>query len=249
VNSSQFDLSVSASINQESTAREEELLLAARSGSHAAFGELQRTYSHRIYKTIYSIIRNREDAEDALQDTFLCAYRALPCFEGRCKFSSWLTKIAMNSALMTIRKRRARPEASFEQQPNAEEDSVYFDVRDSAPNPEEICDQKQRSQAILLAIQQLNPKLRTSMGIWISQERSMKDLASHLGISLASVKARLHRARKHLTRSPIFRNHRTEPSSTVPARRERRPSEPRTARPRRERVPMTSSLEPEQHAA
>jgi RNA polymerase sigma-70 factor, ECF subfamily len=207
VNSPGRNLTILPPTNQEPTARDEELLLAAKAGSHAAFEELQRTYSNRLYKRIVSITRNREDAEDALQDTFFRAYRALPLFEGRSKFSSWLTKIAINSALMAIRKRRARPETSFEQQPGAEDDSSYFDVRDSALNPEQICDQNQRSQAILLAIQRLGPKLRTPIGIWMSREHSMEDLAQHLGISLAAVKARLHRARKRLRRSPALRNH------------------------------------------
>jgi RNA polymerase sigma-70 factor, ECF subfamily len=202
MNPTQRRLMISPCINEETTTRDEEgLLLAAKAGSHAAFGELQQTYSDRLYRRISLITRNREDAEDALQDTFLRAYRALPSFERRGRFSSWLTRIAINSALMTIRKRRARPETSFEQPPSLEDDSSYFDVPDRALNPEQVCDQNQRSQAILLAIRRLDPKLRTPIGIWISQEYSMKDLAQHLGVSLASVKAKIHRARKRLTRS------------------------------------------------
>jgi len=225
---SYLNLNTSTSANPGNTSSEEELLLAAKAGSDVAFGELQRSYSHRMYKTIYSIIRNREDAEDALQDTFLCAYRALPSFEGRCKFSSWLTKIAMNSALMAIRKRRARPETSFEQ-PNTEDDSVCIEIRDNALNPEQLCDQKQRSRAIMHAIRQLNPKLRASMSMWVSQEPSMKDLADHLGISLASVKARLHRARKHLVRSPAFQTPRTGLSLRGLEHIRRQPSKSTTA--------------------
>lgn len=206
MNSAHSVLTSPPCMNQEPTERDEELLQAARDGSHAAFAELQQIYSRRLYRRILSITRNQEDAEDALQDTFFRAYRGLASFEGRSKFSSWLTRIAVNSALMVIRKRRARPETSLEQQTGHEEDSPYLDVWDSAPNPEQACDQKQRSQAILLAIDRLDPKLRTSMGIWIFQEHSMKDLAEHLGISVASVKARLHRARKRLIRSPVLQN-------------------------------------------
>jgi RNA polymerase sigma-70 factor (ECF subfamily) len=198
---------ISPRMNEESTARDEELLLAARAGSHAAFGELQKSYSNRLYCRILLITRNREDAEDALQETFFRAYLALPSFEGRARFSTWLTKIAINSALMTIRKRRARPETSFEQQTRFGDDRAWFDVPDSALNPEQLCDQRQRSLAVHCAIQGLDPKLRTPIGIWISQEHSMKDLAQHLGVSLASVKSRLHRARKQLVRSPSLRNH------------------------------------------
>lgn len=216
MNPAQPYLVISPCMNQETTARDAELLLAAQSGSHAAFGKLQQTYSHRLYKRILSITRNREDAEDALQDTFLRAYRALPSFQGRSKFSSWLTRIAINSALMTIRKRRMRPEMSLEPQPGIEDDATVFEVRDDAPNPEQLCDQRERSSAILHAIQRLDTKMRAPLHIWISQEHSINEIAQDLGISSASVKSRLYRARKHLAKSPAIRNLGTE---VIPAGR------------------------------
>ena len=103
MNSAERYLAISPNMNYEALAGDEDLLLAARGGSHAAFAELQKIYSHRLYKRILSITRNREDAEDALQDTFLRAYLALPSFEGRSRFSSWLTRIGINSALMILR--------------------------------------------------------------------------------------------------------------------------------------------------
>ena len=201
------NLKISSSVTKETTSRDEELLLAVRAGSHEAFAELQRTYSRPLYRRVLSITRNREDAEDALQDAFFCAYRGLSSFEQKAKFSSWMTRIAVNSALMIIRKRRARPETSFEQERSPGNDSPHFDVPDRALNPEQVCDQQQRSKAILLAIERLDPKLRIPFGMWISEEYSMKDLAQDLGISLASVKARLYRARRRLIRSPALRNH------------------------------------------
>jgi RNA polymerase sigma-70 factor (ECF subfamily) len=218
MNSTQHYLSISTYRSQEeATARDEELVIAAKAGSHAAFGEIQNLYSHRLYKRIVSITRSREDAEDALQDTFLRAYRGLPSFEGRSKFSSWLTRIAINSALMAIRKRRARAEMSFHQQPGIEEDAPSFDIRDEALNPEELCDQKERSCAIHHAIQRLNPKMRAPLHIWISQEHSIKEIAHALGISTACVKSRIQRARKRLIQFPSLRNPRPE---VVPADRD-----------------------------
>ena len=178
--------------------RDEALVTAARFGSGAAFEQLQRLYSKRLYKRILSITRNREDAEDALQDTFLRAFVAIDSFEGRCQFSSWLTRIAINSALMTIRRRRTRSEVSFQQTSEAGEENVSFDVRDTAMNPEEICDLKHRYNAMLNAIERLDSKSRTVMGIRVAQESSMKEIAHTLDVSLATVKARLHRARKRL---------------------------------------------------
>jgi len=190
---------------EESTAYDEALLNAARAGSHVAFAELLKIHSRRLYHHIRSITGNHEDAEDALQDTFFRAFRALSSFEGRSKFSSWLTRIAINSALMTIRRRRARPETSLEQPPSLGDDNIFIDILDPTLNPEEICDRKQRSQVILSAIDKLDPKLRTPMRIWMAGDTSMKDLAQELGVSLAAIKARLHRARKHLARSHAIR--------------------------------------------
>jgi RNA polymerase sigma-70 factor, ECF subfamily len=191
---------------RELTAHDEDLLLAARAGSHAAFADLQRMYAPRLYKRILSITRNREDAEDALQDTFLHAYRGLPSFEARSQFSTWLTRIAINSALLMIRRRRTRPEIPLEFQSNRDDHFTIFDVQDSALDPEQLCDQKQRSQAILRSIKRLDPKLRTPIRIWMSREHSMKEIAESLGVSLAAVKARLHRARKSIGRTQARRN-------------------------------------------
>lgn len=188
--------------------RDEELLLAARAGSHAAFAELQNIHARRLYRRIFSMIRNREDAEDALQDTFLRAFRSLPSFQGRSRFSSWLTRIAINSALMILRKRRIQREVSFEQESGLEGDSTQFEVHDNSPSPEQLYDQRQRCDAALIAIRRLDPKLRNVMHIRISQDNSMEEIAQNLGVSLASVKARIHRARKRLVQSPTFRDRR-----------------------------------------
>lgn len=78
--------------------------------SSACFAELYATYSRRLYNTIFAITKNHEDAEDALQETFLRAYTGIHAFEGRSAIYSWLTRIAINSALIVLRKRRVRPE-------------------------------------------------------------------------------------------------------------------------------------------
>jgi RNA polymerase sigma-70 factor, ECF subfamily len=194
-----YSYSVNA-IKDDVAERDMALVAAARGGSSAAFEELQRLYSHRLYKRILSMTRNREDAEDALQDTFLRAYVALNSFEGRSQFVSWLTRIAITSALMTLRKRRTRSEVSFDIPSESDEPSQTFDVRDTALNPEQIYEQRQRCYRALQAVHKLHPKLRTALSIWMKQECSMKELAHTLDLPLATVKARLHRARKRLYR-------------------------------------------------
>lgn len=204
MNSAEQSLVISRNMDCEAVARDEHLLVAARGGSHSAFAELQKTHSHRVYKRILSITRNREDAEDALQDTFLRAYLALPSFEGKSQFSTWLMRIGINSALMVLRRRRRWPETSLEQPRDFESDDAYLDVRDEAFDPEQLYDQQQRCEAIRRALQRLDPKLRGVMHIRVSEEHPMQKIAEDLGVSVASVKARLHRARKRLLRSPAL---------------------------------------------
>jgi RNA polymerase sigma-70 factor, ECF subfamily len=177
----------------------QELLLAVRTGSSAAFEELQKRYSNRLYKRILSITRNHEDAEDALQDTFMRAFLAFDSFRGRSHVSTWLTRIAINSALMVIRRRcRAYAEVSLTAPSKPDAYFQEFDVRDSAPTPEEVCDVKQRFDKMFSAIERLDPKLRNAIGIQITQECSLKEMAHTLDVSVPAVKARLHRARKSL---------------------------------------------------
>lgn len=200
-------------LNGEVTQHDQELLHAARAGSEAAFAELRSMYAHRLYKRILSITRNHEDAEDALQNTFFKAYLALPAFQGRCRVSSWLTKIAINSALMILRRHRARPEMPFEEQSGFDENSSSFDVRDRDLTPEQICDQHQRCDAMLNAVEKLEPKSRTIVRIRMVHGNSMQEIAQSLGVTSASVKARLHRARKRLVQSPDLSGHSTRVSA------------------------------------
>jgi RNA polymerase sigma-70 factor (ECF subfamily) len=191
--------------NDNATGRDLELVAAARAGSNAAFEQLQNRYSRRLYRRIQSITRNHEDAEDALQDTFLRAYLALHSFEGRSQFASWLTRIAINSALMVLRSRRRRAEVSFTPSPESGDPAPTIDVRDTALNPEQLYALRQRSHYALHAISKLKVNLRAPMKTWIERESSMKDVAQTLDLSLAAVKARMHRARKELTHATAFK--------------------------------------------
>src|SRR5580698_2931547 len=104
-----------------------DLVAAARSGSSAAFAELREIYARRVYWKLLNMTKNREDAEDALQDTFLRAYMALHTFEERSSFYTWITRIAINSALMILRRRRTRAEVSFDSPEETEEESSGFE--------------------------------------------------------------------------------------------------------------------------
>jgi RNA polymerase sigma-70 factor, ECF subfamily len=174
------------------------LVLAARSGCRTAFNELWNLYSRRIYKTVFKIMKNKQDAEDALQDSFFRAFLSLESFEGRSSFYSWLTRIAINSALGILRRRRSRPEISHISVFQQEDEGALEELRDWAPDPEQIYDQHQRHAKLMQAIQGLPTILREAVNPRITEGCSMKEVAYRLNISEAAAKARIHRARIRL---------------------------------------------------
>jgi RNA polymerase sigma-70 factor (ECF subfamily) len=174
---------------------DQQLLVEARSGSWIAFTEIQQRHSNRLYRKILSITRNHEDAEDALQDTFLRALKGIHAFEGRSQFSTWLTRIAINSALMVVRKRRNRAEMPLHQTSEWGDDTPFFEAPDRAPDPEKSYELKQAREQMLKVLERLDPKSRMAIEIWMGRECSIKELARSLDVSLATAKSRLYRAR------------------------------------------------------
>jgi RNA polymerase sigma-70 factor, ECF subfamily len=174
------------------------LIAAARSGSSAAFAELREIYAPRVYRKLVTITRNREDAEDALQDTFLRAYMALHTFEERSSFYTWVTRIAINSALMILRRRRTRSEVSFDSPSETEEAIPGIEFRDTGPSPEHICVHRQSYACVLRSIWNLQPRLRQVIQMRMMNSCSIREIAQALDISEAAVKSRLSRARARL---------------------------------------------------
>jgi len=172
--------------------------------SPAEFQKLYALYSRRLYATIVAITKHPQDAEDALQDTFLRAYRGLHTFEGRSNIYSWLTRIAINSALMILRRQRVRAEVLFDPHPDPHLETLSFDVRDSAPNPEEVCDLNQRHFKALRAIRRLHTCLRAPMQMRLIHGWSTKEISHALNISDAAVKSRVYRAHLLLSATREF---------------------------------------------
>ena len=177
------------------------LVAAARSGSSAAFAELREIYAPRVYRKLVTMTRNREDAEDALQDTFLRVYMALHTFEERSSFYTWVTRIAINSALMILRRRRTRSEVSFDSPSETEEATSGFEFKDTGPSPEHICVHRQRYACMLRSIWKLQPRLRQVIDMQMMDNCSIREIAQALEISEAAVKSRLGRARARLASS------------------------------------------------
>jgi RNA polymerase sigma-70 factor (ECF subfamily) len=174
------------------------LVAAARSGSTAAFTQLREIYAQRVYRKLLTMTKNREDAEDALQDTFLQAYMALHTFEERSSFYTWVTRIAINSALMILRRRRTRAEVSYDGPSDAEESTSIFEFRDSGPSPEHICLHRQSYACMLSSIFNLQPRLRQVIEMQMVGSYSIREIAHSLEISESAVKSRLARARARL---------------------------------------------------
>jgi RNA polymerase sigma-70 factor, ECF subfamily len=197
------------------------LVAAARSGSTAAFTQLREIYAQRVYRKLLTMTKNREDAEDALQDTFLQAYKALHAFEERSSFYTWITRIAINSALMILRRRRTRAEVSYDGPGETEEAATIFEFRDSRPSPEHICVHRQSYACILRSVWNLQPRLRQVIEMQMVGSYSIREIAQALDISESAVKSRLARARARLASAHGARS----PKSEAPVRRNSWPGE------------------------
>jgi RNA polymerase sigma-70 factor (ECF subfamily) len=174
---------------------DEWLVLAAKDGNANAFVELRDRHSSKILRATYRITRNREDAEDALQESFLKAFLHLNKFEGRSSFSSWVTRIAINTSLMIMRKKRRNKELSIDPSDNDCESYDSWEPFDLREDPERHYERHERAELLRGAIRRLRPALRTAVELQQAQEYSMQELADSLGISLAAAKSRLLRAR------------------------------------------------------
>ncbi len=185
---------------------EQELIASAKSGKREAFGELCDRHAKKIFRVTHRITRNREDAEDAVQDAFLSAFVHLKDFDERAKFATWLTRIAINAALGKLRKKRGMRELPMDEPGPAEESRAQFEVPDSAPNPEETYHRNERKEIVIAALNGLRPRARKVVEFNQLQERSTNETAQILGISTAAVKARMFHARVALRRMPLLKS-------------------------------------------
>jgi len=176
---------------------DEGLVAVAQGGDAAAFDELCKRHTQKIFRTAHRIMRHREDAEDAVQECFLNAFIHLRSFDGRSRFSTWLTRIAINVALMKLRKNRGYREVPAENPVETSELRPEHQLADPSPNPEERYATTERQAALRDAIARLRPAIRKVIEIQL-QECCVAETAEILGISVSAVKARLFHARAAL---------------------------------------------------
>jgi RNA polymerase sigma-70 factor (ECF subfamily) len=183
----------------ESAKKPTHLLRLPCSGNRQALDDLFVSSSAHLYRAAFRILSNPHDAEDAVQDSLLCAFRNLNQFHGRSRFSTWLYRIAINSSLMRLRKRKCRREFSLEPVSTGEELVVpRIDPLSDEPNPEEQCALVEQRKILSEALLKLPSLLRTAIELCDLEGLPTKDAAQRLGVSLSTMKARLFRSRRAL---------------------------------------------------
>jgi RNA polymerase sigma-70 factor (ECF subfamily) len=182
-----------------SVAREDEPLLvaAAKSGDTAAFEELVNRYERKIFRLTMNITRNREDAEDAMQDAFMKAFAHLDNFQEDSRFYTWLVRIAANEALMRLRKRRPN-QVSLDEPIEGDDDLIPREIEDWGPSPEQRYAQSEMHEILSQVIDQLEPDFRVVFVLRDVEGLSTEETAAAMGISVPAVKSRLLRARLKL---------------------------------------------------
>jgi RNA polymerase sigma factor (sigma-70 family) len=181
------------------------LVEAAKTGQSAAFAALCERHTQQLVSTALRITRNLEDAEDAVQDALLSAFVHIGRFDGRSSFLTWLTRIAINSSLMILRKKKSSREVAIVSADNSGADGLCLEIVDHAPNPERLYAQSERERILQKAVFRLRPTLRQVVEIQQLQERTLRETAKAMRISVAAAKARLFHAKYALRRSSILR--------------------------------------------
>jgi RNA polymerase sigma-70 factor, ECF subfamily len=174
------------------------LVQAAKKGDLEAFSQLVKRYDRNVFRIAQHITHNEEDAQDVVQDAFLKAYQNLEQFQGNSKFYTWLVRIAVNEALMKLRRRRTDRTVSIDEDVETEEGSMPREVADWSPNPEQLYGQSELSDILKKTIQGLPPGFRTVFVLRDVEGLSTEETAEMLELSIPAVKSRLLRARLQL---------------------------------------------------
>src|SRR5438445_428156 len=183
---------------EEGITSEMGLVQAAKGGDLEAFSELVKRYDRNIFRIAQHITHNEEDAQDVVQDAFLKAYQNLEQFQGNSKFYTWLVRIAVNEALMKLRKRRSDRTVPLDEPIDTGEDEMTREIAVWEENPEETYSREELAAILDIAIQSLKPAYRTVFILRDIEDLSIEETAEALNLSISAVKSRLLRARLQL---------------------------------------------------
>ena len=184
--------------SSQAGADETTLVAQSREGDTAAFGELVRRYEGKIFRLAQHVTQNREDAEDVLQETFMKAYEHLDQFQGNSKFYTWIVRIAVNQALMKLRRRKTDKSVSLDETIDTGEDTMVREIAAWDENPEQRYTRDELGGILDTAVQSLEPPYRSVFVLRDMDELSTEETAEALGLSVPAVKSRLLRARLQL---------------------------------------------------
>jgi RNA polymerase sigma-70 factor (ECF subfamily) len=191
------------------TGTELALVQAAQKGDVGAFEQLIKKYDRNVFRIAQHITQNREDAEDVVQDAFLKAYQKLDQFQGNSKFYTWIVRIAVNEALMKLRKRKSDKLVSMDEDVETDEGTITREFADWSPNPEQQYNQAELNDILSRTIQGLPASFRTVFVLRDVEGLSTEETAEMLGLSVPAVKSRLLRARLQL-RERLSRHFKTK---------------------------------------
>ncbi len=185
-------------IDRQAKQNEEQLIRKGLRGDPKALETLFARHSPKLYQAALRLLGNPHDAEDALQDGLLSAYRNLRRFEGRSQFSTWLTRIVINAALMRRRSQRLRPAVSLDDPPREDELPLAQRLADHGPTPEQTYEREELRAMVRGNLEELSPLLRSAFLLREVEGLSTEEAAVRLGVSEDTLKARLWRARQQL---------------------------------------------------
>jgi RNA polymerase sigma-70 factor, ECF subfamily len=168
-----------------------------------ALDELFARYRGRLYRQALRVLGNREEAEDALQDGLLAAFRNLSRFKGKSRLYTWLTRIVINAALMRLRRNRHEVTTSIDERLEVDGQHWANSIPDSGPNPEEICAWQERVQVLQQRLQTLRPVYRQAVWLRDVLGMSIRETAEALGVPSGSVKSHVHRGRLGLRKGTV----------------------------------------------
>jgi RNA polymerase sigma-70 factor (ECF subfamily) len=185
-------------VSSQAGVEESTLVSQAREGDTVAFAELVRRYEGKIFRLAQHVTQNREDAEDVLQETFMKAYEHLDQFKGDSKFYTWIVRIAVNQALMKLRRRKTDKSVSLDETIDTGEDTIVREIAAWDEDPEQKFSREELGGILDTAVQSLEPPYRSVFVLRDIDELSTEETAEALGLSVPAVKSRLLRARLQL---------------------------------------------------
>jgi RNA polymerase sigma-70 factor (ECF subfamily) len=175
-----------------------ELVEASIGGDMSAFDELIRRHDGKVFRAAQCIMKNREDAEDVMQEAFLNAFRKLHQFQKKSKFSTWLVRITVNQALMKLRDRRKAIIFSLDEEPEDPNETHPREIGEWDHNPEQLYYASELQEALSDMLHSLRPNMRMAFLLRDMEGFSMEEIADTLGLTASSVKTCLFRARQQL---------------------------------------------------